>query len=89
MSKHTISIQSGLKEIENRLIAEGHTLVPYDQAGLSADVVIISGVDSEYEEIEDAQCRIGLDHSEHLLINATKLTPDQVVKYIEDYRCGE
>lgn len=89
MKKHTISIQGGLQEIEKRLITEGHTLVPYDQAGLDADVVIISGVDSEYEEIEDAQCRMGLNNSEHLLINATKLTPDQVVKYIEDYQCGE
>jgi len=88
MKKYTISIQSGLQEIEKRLIEEGHTLLPYDQAGLKADIVIISGVDSAYEEIETAQCRLGHDAAELLLINASRLTPDDVIKYVNENNCG-
>ncbi len=89
MKKYTISIQSGLHEIEKRLVEEGHTLVPYDQAGMKADVVIISGVDSAYEEIETAQCRLAHEDKENLLINASNLTPDQVINYVNTNPCGQ
>lgn len=89
MKKYTISIQKGLQAIEDRLREEGHTILPYDEAGLKAEIVIISGVDSAYEEIETAQCRLGHDGGELLLINASNLSPEAVVKYINTNTCGQ
>lgn len=88
MKTYAISIQHGLTDIEHRLREEGHQIVPYDQAGLNADIVIISGVDSAYEEIETAQCRLGQSGRELLLINASGLHPDTVVSYIEKNVCN-
>lgn len=85
MKKYTISIETGLQAIAKRLNEEGHKIVPYDQAGLKADVVIISGVDSAYEEMETAEFRPGFNGKEVLLINASGLSPDAVIKHIEQH----
>lgn len=85
MRKYTISIETGLNDIAQRLKEDGHEIIPYDQAGLKADVVIISGVDSAYEEIETAQFRPGFNNKDVLLINASGLTPDAVLKHIQQH----
>jgi hypothetical protein len=82
MKNYTICIQNGLREVELRLLEEGHIIVPYNQAGLNSDIVIISGVESAYEEIETAQPRRALNDKEVFLINASGLTPDAVVDFI-------
>lgn len=87
MKRYTISIQNGLDSIAQALVEAGHTLIPYDQAGLKADIVIISGVDSAYEEIETAQCRIGSEGKELLLINASGLKTSEVLRHIEQNKC--
>ena len=90
MKNFKIAIQAGLNDIESALKNEGYNVVPYLEAGLQADVCIISGVDSEYEEIETAQCRLrgtGAD-DQMLLINASGLSPDQVLNYVKNNKCS-
>jgi len=90
MKNYKIAIQNGLNDIENALKTEGYDVVPYLEAGLQADICIISGVDSEYEEIETAQCRLrgSGEDDQMLLINASGLSPEQVVKYVKNNRCS-
>lgn len=90
MKNYKIAIQAGLNDIESILKNEGYNVVPYLEAGLQADVCIISGVDSEYEEIETAQCRLkGSDVDDQmLLINASGLSPEQVLNYIKNNNCS-
>ncbi len=85
----TIAVQNGLNEISDFLKTNGYDIVSYEETGLKADAVIISGVDSAYEEIETAQCRLRGTPEEHsvLLINSSGLSPDQVLTYIKNYHC--
>lgn len=88
MKTYTIAVQDGLESIKTLLAQKGHTVVPYLEAGLSADIAVVSGIDSAYEEIEDAQCLIrDSKGGEILLINAASLTPEQVLYHVEHNRC--
>lgn len=88
MKTYTIAVQDGLEEIKTALKEKGHTIVPYVEAAHSADIAIVSGVDSAYEEIETAQCMIK-DTAGHevLLINATGMTTEQVLTRVENNAC--
>lgn len=88
MKNLKISIQNGLNDIKERLIQEGHEVHSFEEIGMKADVVVITGVDSAYEEIETAQCRLSTDGVEVLLINASDLTPEQVVNYLNSHCCN-
>jgi hypothetical protein len=88
MKTYRIAVQDGLEPIKELLKSKGHEILPYDQAGKNADIAIMSGVDSTYEEMETAQCMIhNPEGSEVLLINATGLTPEQVLNYVEHNLC--
>lgn len=88
MKTYTIAVQDGLDTIKSLLAEKGHTIVPYLEAGHSADITVLSGIDSAYEEIETAQCMIrNTDGGEMLLINATGLTPEQVLSHVERNNC--
>ena len=90
MKNYKIAIQGGLNDIETALKNEGYTVVPYLESGLKADICIISGVDSEYEEIETAQCRLrGTGEDDQvLLINASGLSPAKVIEYVKNNNCS-
>lgn len=88
MKTYTIAIQDGLEAIKQALSEKGHNIIPYGESVNSADVIVMSGIDSAYEEIENAQCMIkDSNGSEVLLINATGMNPEQVLKHIENNRC--
>lgn len=90
MKNYTIAIQGGLQDIELALKKEGYNIVPFLESGLNADICIISGVDSEYEEIETAQCRLrGTGEDDQvLLINASGLSPEKVLEYVKNNKCS-
>lgn len=88
MKTYTIAVQDGLDAIKALLQEKGHTIVPYSEINHTANIAIISGVDSAYEEIETAQCLPKKSGAhEMLLINATSLTPEQVLHHIEHNLC--
>lgn len=88
MKTYTIAVQDGLESIKSLLQEKGHTIVPYAQVGHNADIAVVSGIDSAYEEIETAQCMIkDPEGHEMLLINATGLTPEQVLGHVERNQC--
>lgn len=88
MKTHTIAVQDGLEPIKSLLKEKGYLIVPYQDVGHAADIVVISGIDSAYEEMETAQCMIkAADGSEMLVINATSLTPEEVLHHVENNLC--
>lgn len=88
MKNIKVAVQSGLKDVESLLVEKGFEVVPYRTSGLDVDVTVITGVDSAYEEIEPAQCRLSKNEDHDMLvINATNLTPEQVLNYIEKNPC--
>lgn len=88
MKTYTIAIQDGLEDVKAALREKGHTIVPYVEAAHSADIAIVSGIDAAYEEMETSQCMIkDKDGSEMLLVNATGMTPEQVVNRVEHNLC--
>lgn len=88
MKSKKISIQKGLNDIEQLLVNSGYEVVSIGQNDDDAAVTIFTGVDNAYEEIEPAQCRFSGD-SEHemLVINASGMTPDQVLNLIKNNHC--
>jgi len=88
MKKYKIAVQQGLKEIVDLLKSKGYDVVPFEASGNNVDITIISGVDSEYEEIETAQCRAWGQEGDMLVINATALSPEKVLEYVENIKCS-
>lgn len=88
MNRNKISIQPGLPEIEKRLREEGFDVVRFGENDMDAGVSVICGVDEAYEEIQPSECRFAGD-GEHdmLVINASNMTPDQVVQLIRKNPC--
>ena len=88
MKTYTIAVQDGLDEIKAALQEKGHAIVTYAEAATTADIAVISGIDSAYEEIETSQCMIqNGEGGEMLLINATGLSPEQVLERVERNNC--
>ena len=88
MNRNKISIQSGLPEIEKRLREEGYEVVYFGDHDLDAGISILSGIDEAYEEIQPSECRFsGDDSHDMLVINASNMTPDQVLNLIRKNPC--
>ena len=88
MKKYRIAVQRGLNEIAELLKDKGHDIVEFETSKSDVDVTIISGVDSAYEEIETAQCRFCGPDEKMLVINATTLSPEKVLEYVENIKCS-
>jgi len=82
MKKLKIAIQDGLQELADKLTNEGHEVIHFGDGGLHADVTIISGVDSAYEEINSSQLMKNGPHECMLVINATDMSHDQIIAEI-------
>lgn len=88
MKKYKISIQKGLNEIEELLKSNGHDVRYMGEGDIGSDISIMNGVDTVYEEIEDKQCMYnGNSEHEMLVINASKLTPAQVLDMVNNNKC--
>lgn len=88
MNRNKISIQAGLPEIEQRLRDEGYEVVHFGENDLDAGVSILCGVDEAYEEIQPSECRFsGDDAHDMLVINATNMSPDDVLNLIRKNPC--
>ncbi len=88
MKTYTIAVQDGLDEIKAALQEKGHVIIAYAEAASTTDIAVISGIDSAYEEIETSQCMIrNGEGGEMLLINATGLSPEQVLERVERNNC--
>ena len=88
MKKYKISIEKGLAEIEKLLRDDGHDVVYMGEGDIGADVAIISGVDTVFEEIENVQCMFnGKEDSEMLVINVSNLTPEEVLEKVRNNNC--
>ena len=88
MKKYKISIQSGLDEIENLLKKDGHEVLHMGEGDIGSDISIMNGVDTVYEEIENKQCMYnGNDEHEMLVINASNLTPQEVLEIVNYNKC--
>ncbi|WP_432662308.1 YkuS family protein [Wukongibacter baidiensis] len=88
MKKYRIAVQQGLNEIAELLKDNGHDVVEFETSKDDIDITIISGVDSAYEEIETAQCRVCGPDDTMLVINATTLSPEKVLEYVENIKCS-
>lgn len=88
MKKYTIAVQRGLDEISTLLKDKGYDVVPLETSKNNVDITIISGVHSEYEEIQTAQCRSLGQDNKMLVINATGLSPEKVLEYVENVKCS-
>ncbi|EOD01227.1 YkuS family protein [Caldisalinibacter kiritimatiensis] len=86
MENKKIAVQRGLNKIIELLKKEGYDVVLYEENKEDVDITIVSGIDSEYEETEYAQCRVYGD-KKMLLIDASKLDLETVLRYVKDIKC--
>jgi len=84
MKNYKIAVQSGLSEVEEALKNEGFNVYPYGEAGLDADVTIITGVDEAYEEIQPAQYHAN-GKKPMLVIDGTNSSTEVILKRIHDF----
>lgn len=82
--KLKVEIQSGLIEVENRLRQEGFDVYKYGQAGLDADITVVTGIDEAYEEIQPAQYHCN-GRKKMLVVDATNTSPNEIMKRIHRY----
>ncbi len=88
MKKYKISIQKGLDEIERLLRDAGHEVLYMGEGDIGADVTIMNGVDTVYEEIENSQCMYnGNEDHQMLVINATNYSPQEVLELVNNNKC--
>jgi len=79
-----IEVQSGLEDVMNTLSAEGYEVYKYGQAGLDADITIVTGIDEAYEEIQPAQFHSN-GRKKMLVIDATNRTKEDILKRVHRY----
>jgi cephalosporin hydroxylase len=84
MNKIKIEVQNGLDELMVSLTNEGFDVYKYGEAGLDADVTIITGIDEAYEEIEPAQFHKN-GKKQMLVIDATNRTTQDVLTRVHRY----
>lgn len=79
--KLKVEVQNGLSEVENMLRQEGFDVYKYGNAGLDADITVITGIDEAYEEIQPAQYHSN-GKKRMLVVDATNSTPNEILKRI-------
>lgn len=90
MKRFKVSLQKGLKHLEESLLNEGFEVCYDGECMIEPDVTIISGIDSAYEGIENMQCMIDSSGGTGmLLIDATNLSSENVLHLIRNNHCGE
>ncbi|PLX32701.1 MAG: hypothetical protein C0604_04835 [Clostridiales bacterium] len=90
MNKFRVSLQKGLNQLRESLVNEGYEVCYEGECAAEPDVVIVSGIDSAYEGIENTQCMINSSgETGMLLIDATNLTHQKVMDLIKNNHCGK
>lgn len=79
-----VEIQNGLDDIYNQLKHEGFDVFHYGQAGLDADISIITGVDEAYEEIQPAEYHCN-GKKKMLVVDATNKSTNIILQQIHRY----
>ncbi len=79
-----IAIGAGMAHLEEKLMSKGYDVVPYRDSGMDIKIAIVNDIDEEYEEI-DPVTFYGNGESEMILLNASRLSEDQVMIYVEKY----
>ena len=75
--KYKISIQSGLKDVKDILVNEGYEVVDYGHNDSDANVVIVTGIDEAYEEIQPAEY-----HGKTFVIDGTNSSTEEILKRV-------
>lgn len=79
-----IAVQAGMSQIETLLKDKGYHVVPYGDSDQEVKITIINDVVEEYEEI-DPVTFYGPEGSEMVLLDGSKLSSDDILKYVEKY----
>lgn len=79
-----VSLQKGLEAIREKLTAKGYDVVDYGEDGKNVKVTVINNVEGAYEEIDPVSF-FGEGDNEMVVLDASKLTEDQIMKYVEKY----
>lgn len=79
-----IAIQKGMENIESLLNEKGFETVQYGDEEMPVRITIINDVDEVYEEI-DPVTFYGSESKGMVLLNASRLTEEEILKYVEKY----
>ena len=79
-----IAVQTGLDDIMTILKEKNYDVVPYKEGGTDIKITILNDIDEEYEEI-DPVCFMGEGDDEMVLLDASRLSQEDVIKYVEKY----
>lgn len=84
MKNVKVAIQSGLDGVKDMLKSEGFDVYNYGEAGLDADVTIVTGIDEAYEEIQPAQYHAN-GKKQMLVIDGTNTSCEEILKRVHKY----
>lgn len=79
-----IALQHGMERTREKLIELGYDVVPADESFPGVRVSIIRSGDAAYEEIEPVSF-YGTGDNEMVVLDASQLSPEELVKYVEKY----
>ncbi len=79
-----IAIQSGMHDLEMALKEKGYEVVAYEDGGTDIKITIINDVDEAYEEI-DPVTFYGTEEDAMVLLDASALSREDVLKYVDKY----
>lgn len=84
MKNIKIAIQDGLPEVKEALTTEGYEVYRYGEAGLDADITIITGVDDVYEEIQPSEYHQN-GKKEMLIIDGTNKSTATILENVHSF----
>lgn len=81
MKNIKVAVQRGLEDVKIALEKEGFSVFNYGEAGLDADVTIVTGVDEAYQEIQPAQYHSN-GKKAMLVIDGTNTSTEEILKRV-------
>ncbi len=79
-----IAVQTGMNDLMETLKSKGYDVVAFRDGGTDIKITVLNDIDEEYEEI-DPVTFMGEGASAMVLLDASKLSQDQILAYVEKY----
>lgn len=79
-----IAVQSGMDALMETLKSKGYEVVAFREGGSDIKITVLNDIDEEYEEI-DPVTFMGEGENEMVLLDASRLSQDQILAYVEKY----
>jgi hypothetical protein len=84
MDNLKISIQKDLTALEEKLKAEGFEVVHFGKNDKDADVTLLTGINHDYEEIQNTSCHPNITGRGNLVVDVAEMEFEEILNIIKN-----